>query len=86
MEKKIKTIGVLTSGGDAPGNERRRPLRGRTALHNELNVVGIFKGYSGLMTNQMKELTLRSVSDTLQRGGTFLYLRPVPGIQGDAGV
>jgi 6-phosphofructokinase 1 len=86
MANEIKTIGVLTSGGDAPGMNAAVRSVTRTALYHGLNVKGIFKGYAGLMTNQMKDLSLRSVSDTLQRGGTFLYSARCPEFKDDAGV
>ena len=86
MEKTIKTIGVLTSGGDAPGMNAAVRSVTRTALINGMHVKGIFKGYKGLLTNQMKDLTLRSVSDTLQRGGTFLYSARCLEFKDEAGV
>ncbi len=68
----VKTIGVLTSGGDAPGMNAaiRAVVRGGIA-HN-MRVMGISRGYQGLINGDIHEMTLRSVSDTLQRGGTFL--------------
>ena len=86
MEKTIQTIGVLTSGGDAPGMNAAVRSVTRTALHHGMHVKGIFKGYKGLLTNQMKDLTLRSVSDTLQRGGTFLYSARCLEFKEEAGV
>jgi 6-phosphofructokinase 1 len=69
---KIRRIGVLTSGGDAPG--MNAAIRGvvRTAIYNGLEVVGIRHGYQGLITANFIPLTSESVSDTIQRGGTLL--------------
>ena len=73
MEKKIKRIGILTSGGDAPGMNAvlRAIVRKTTALG--VSVLGIRRGYSGLITGDMVELTSRSVDRLLPRGGTMLY-------------
>lgn len=68
----IKTIGVLTSGGDAPGMNAALRAVVRTAVYNGLRVMGIKKGYSGLINGDIFEMNARSVSDTLQRGGTIL--------------
>ncbi|MDD6309202.1 MAG: 6-phosphofructokinase [Clostridia bacterium] len=68
----IKTVGVLTSGGDAPGMNAAIRAVVRTGIAMDLRVMGIYQGYQGLINGEIKELTLRSVSDTLQRGGTFL--------------
>jgi 6-phosphofructokinase 1 len=70
---KIKTIGVLTSGGDAPGMNAVIRSVTRTALYRGMNVIGIEKGYSGLMNNQMRVMELKSVSNILEKGGTILY-------------
>ena len=69
---KIKRIGVLTSGGDAPG--MNAAIRGvtRTAIFNGLEVVGIRHGYHGMIHDQFTELKAYSVSDILARGGTML--------------
>lgn len=68
----IKKIAVLTSGGDAPG--MNAAIRGvvRTALSEGLEVFGIYDGYQGLYHNRIKPLTRYSVSDMINRGGTFL--------------
>lgn len=68
----IKTIGVLTSGGDAPGMNAAIRSVVRTATYNGLKVMGIKKGYNGLINGDIFEMNSRSVSDTLQRGGTIL--------------
>jgi 6-phosphofructokinase 1 len=69
---KIKKIGVLTSGGDAPG--MNAAIRGvtRTAIYNGLEVVGILHGYHGMIHNHMIPLQSNSVSDILSKGGTIL--------------
>jgi 6-phosphofructokinase 1 len=69
---KIKKIGVLTSGGDAPG--MNAAIRGvtRTAIYNGLQVIGIRHGFQGLINANFKPLQAYSVSDIIQRGGTIL--------------
>lgn len=68
----IKKVGLLTSGGDAPG--MNAAIRGvtRTAIYNGMEVVGIRHGYHGMINGHFKELKAHSVSDILQRGGTIL--------------
>ncbi len=73
MAKEIKTIGVLTSGGDAPGMNAATRAVVRTALAKGLRVMGIRKGYNGLINGDIFEMDAKSVSDTIQRGGTILY-------------
>lgn len=73
MEKGIKTIGVLTSGGDAPGMNAAIRAVVRTALARGKKVMGIRKGYNGLITGDIFEMDTKSVSDCIQRGGTILY-------------
>lgn len=68
----VKTIGVLTSGGDAPGMNAALRAVVRTAVYNNLRVMGIKKGYAGLISGDIFEMNSRSVSETLQRGGTIL--------------
>jgi len=68
----IRTIGVLTSGGDAPGMNAVIRSVVRTALSNGLRVKGIRKGYAGLLAGDIIDMDLPSVSGTLQRGGTIL--------------
>ncbi len=86
MENKIKTIGVLTSGGDAPGMNAAVRAVVRTALFNDMNVKGVFKGYSGLLGGNMKNLYLRDVSGILGQGGTFLYSSRCPEFNSKEGV
>ena len=70
--KEIKTIGVLTSGGDAPGMNACIRAVTRSAIYNGMKVIGIYRGYEGLLHGEFKELTTESVSNTIQRGGTIL--------------
>jgi 6-phosphofructokinase 1 len=72
MAKEIKTIGVLTSGGDAPGMNAAIRAVVRKALANGLNVKGIKKGYMGLLNEEIYDMDRRSVADIIQRGGTIL--------------
>lgn len=71
--ERIKTIGVLTSGGDAPG--MNAAIRGvvRCAVNNGIRVLGFQKGYSGLLDNEYREMDKRSVSDIVSKGGTILF-------------
>lgn len=72
-KKKVTTIGVLTSGGDAPGMNAAIRAVVRRALGKGLKVYGIYRGYDGLMEEDVKEMHAQDVSDTIQRGGTILY-------------
>ena len=72
MNNQIKTIGVLTSGGDAPGMNAAIRSVVRVATARGIKVMGINKGYNGLLSGDVVELTPRSVSDIVQRGGTIL--------------
>ena len=69
---RINKIGVLTSGGDAPGMNAAIRAVTRTAIYNGLEVVGIRHGYMGMINANFKQLYAHSVSDTIQRGGTIL--------------
>ncbi len=69
----VKTIGVLTSGGDAPGMNAAIRAVVRAALKKDMKVLGVMRGYNGLINGDMVEMNMRSVSDTIQRGGTILY-------------
>ena len=77
-DKKINTIGVLTSGGDAPGMNAAVRAVVRTAIAYGCNVKGILKGYTGLLNEEIIDLNAGSVSDILSRGGTFLYTARCP--------
>ena len=72
MSKGIKTIGVLTSGGDAPGMNAAIRAVARTALAKGLNVTGIKRGYQGLLNEEIIDIKARDVSEIIQRGGTVL--------------
>ena len=72
MAKEIKTIGVLTSGGDAPGMNAAIRAIVRKSITNGLKVKGIKKGYQGLLNEEIIDLEARNVSDTIQKGGTIL--------------
>ena len=69
----IKTIGVLTSGGDAPGMNAAIRAVVRTAIHNGINVKGIMRGYAGLLQEEIVDMDSTSVSEIIHRGGTILY-------------
>ena len=69
---KISTIGILTSGGDSPGMNAAVRAVTRAAIYNGWKVKAIFRGYEGLIHNDIKEFTTESVSGTIQRGGTIL--------------
>ena len=70
--KEIKTIGVLTSGGDAPGMNAAIRAVVREGLSRGKKVKGIHRGYSGLLQGDIEDMSARSVSDTIQKGGTIL--------------
>ncbi len=74
----MKTIGVLTSGGDAPGMNAAVRAVVRTATYLGLTVKGIMHGYEGLIENEIIDLNARSVSDIISRGGTVLYTSRSP--------
>lgn len=73
MANKIKTVGVLTSGGDAPGMNAAIRAVVRTALHNGIRVKGIKRGFAGLLNEEIEDMNSHSVSDIIDRGGTILY-------------
>lgn len=68
-----KSIGVLTSGGDAPGMNAAVRAVTRAAISKGYKVIGIQRGYNGLLNGECRELSCRDVSDTIHRGGTVLY-------------
>ncbi|HMT72649.1 MAG TPA: 6-phosphofructokinase [Chitinophagaceae bacterium] len=72
MAKKVTKIGVLTSGGDAPGMNAAIRAVVRTALYHEVEVYGILRGYSGMVENDMVKMDSKSVSKIIQLGGTIL--------------
>lgn len=69
----IKTIGVLTSGGDAPGMNAAIRAVVRSGIYYGLKIKGIKHGYNGLLTDDIVDMDLRSVSEIIHRGGTMLY-------------
>ena len=73
MESKVKKIGVLTSGGDAPGMNAAVRAVTRAALAKGIEVVGIHRGYAGLIEDEVDPLGFRDVSNILQMGGTTLF-------------
>ena len=84
--KMIKTIGVLTSGGDAPGMNAAIRAVVRAGCELGMKVYGINRGYNGLMENDMYEMNLRSVSDIINRGGTILYSARSPRFKTEEGM
>ena len=70
--KQIKCIGILTSGGDASGMNAAIRAVTRSAIYNNFTVKGIYRGYEGLIRNEIKTLTTQDVSSIIQRGGTIL--------------
>lgn len=73
MAKAVKTIGVLTSGGDAPGMNAAIRAVVRVAINKGLKVKGIMRGYAGLLDEEIVDMDSTSVSDIINRGGTILY-------------
>ncbi len=69
----MKKIAILTSGGDAPGMNAAIRAVTRTALYHGMQVMGVRHGFNGLINGELFEMTLRSVSDIIHRGGTILY-------------
>jgi 6-phosphofructokinase 1 len=72
MAKEVKTIGILTSGGDAPGMNAAIRAVVRRSIGNGLTVKGILRGYQGLLNEEIIDMDKHSVSDIIQRGGTIL--------------
>ena len=72
MAKQVKTIGILTSGGDAPGMNAAIRAVVRRAINDGLSVKGIQRGYMGLLNEEIIDMDKHSVSDIIQRGGTIL--------------
>ncbi len=82
----MKTIGVLTSGGDAPGMNAAVRSVVRTAIFKGMKVIGIRRGYNGLIHNDTSRMYLRSVSDIIHRGGTVLYTARSPEFKTEEGM
>jgi 6-phosphofructokinase 1 len=72
MSKKVTKIGVLTSGGDSPGMNAAIRAVVRTAIYNGIDVFGIYRGYNGMIEDDIVQLNSRSVANIIQRGGTIL--------------
>jgi len=73
MDKQIRRIGVLTSGGDAPGMNALIRSVVRTASAHDISVLGVRRGYSGLINGDIMEMSARSVDGIIRKGGTMLY-------------
>ncbi len=78
MTKEVKTIGVLTSGGDAPGMNACIRSVVRTAINKGMKVKGVMRGYAGLLQEEIVDMDGTSVADTIGRGGTILYTARCP--------
>ncbi|HBC26481.1 MAG TPA: ATP-dependent 6-phosphofructokinase, partial [Ruminococcaceae bacterium] len=83
---RTKKIAVLTSGGDAPGMNAAVRAVVRSGLANGINVVGIYRGYNGLLNCDTVEMNLRSVSDIIHHGGTILFTARSPEFNSAEGV
>lgn len=84
--KNFRRIGVLTSGGDAPGMNAAIRAVVRTAIANGVEVMGIYRGYSGLIKGDIKPLAIRDVSNIINRGGTVLYSDRCPEFKTEEGM
>lgn len=85
-QKKIRKIGVLTSGGDAPGMNAAIRAVVRTALFHEIQVIGIRKGYNGLLNGEIKEMYSKDVSNVMNLGGTILHTARCPEMMTEEGL
>lgn len=82
----MKSIAVLTSGGDAPGMNPAVRAVVRTACQRGIKVYGVDRGYTGLINGDIHEMNLRSVSDIITRGGTILYSARCPAFKTEEGL
>ena len=82
----MNTIAVLTSGGDAPGMNAAIRAVVRSAIEKGMRVMGVRRGFNGLMHGDIFEMTLRSVSNIIERGGTILYTARCPEFRTEEGV
>lgn len=82
----MKTIGVLTSGGDAPGMNAVVRSVVRSAVSMGMNVKGIGRGYNGLIDGEIFDMNIRSVSEIIHRGGTILYTARSPEFKTEKGI
>ena len=85
MARRINCIGILTSGGDAPGMNAAIRAVTRTAIFNGLKVKGIYRGYKGLITNEIKDFKTENVSNIVQQGGTILKTARCPEFKTEEG-
>ncbi|MGI6055925.1 MAG: 6-phosphofructokinase [Bilifractor sp.] len=85
-ENKVKTIGILTSGGDAPGMNAAVRAATRRAIGKGLKVKGILKGYEGLINEEIVDLNAKDVSDIIGKGGTILYSARCAEMRTDEGI
>ena len=69
---KVKTIGILTSGGDAPGMNAAIRAVTRAGIYNGFSIKGIYRGYDGLIKDEVKQFTTEDVSGIITKGGTIL--------------
>ena len=74
----IKCIGILTSGGDAPGMNAAIRAVTRSAIYNGIKVKGIYRGYKGMILDEIEEFKTQNVSNIIQRGGTILKTARCP--------
>ena len=86
LMKEFKRIGVLTSGGDAPGMNAAVRAVVRGAIAHGVEVVGIYRGYSGLISGDIKPFVLRDVSNIINKGGTILYSDRCPEFKTEEGM
>ncbi len=84
--KEFKRIGVLTSGGDAPGMNAAIRAVARMCIAQDVEVLGIFRGYSGLIERDIRPLEIRDVSNIINKGGTMLYSDRCPEFQTPEGM
>ena len=84
--KTFRRIGVLTSGGDAPGMNAAIRAVARAAITAGVEVMGIYRGYSGLIDGDIRPLAIRDVSNIINKGGTILYSDRCPEFKTEAGM
>ncbi|MDP4153836.1 MAG: 6-phosphofructokinase, partial [Bacillota bacterium] len=84
--REVKNIGILTSGGDAPGMNAAVRAVAREAIDKGMHVFGIRRGYSGLIDGDIYEMNKKSVSEILHRGGTVLYSARCPEFKTEEGL
>lgn len=82
----MKKIAVITSGGDAPGMNAAVRAVVRSALHEGMEVLGSVRGYNGLIHDELIEMSIRSVTDTIHRGGTSLFTARSPEFRTEEGM